>query len=331
LEPVLAEEISRFAVPAAEPGGVAWEGETLMEALLHLATASRVLVRIGEIEARDFATLVAKAKRLPWAQYLAHLTPKFAITCKKCRLFHTGAIAERLVTAMGGITEGRPEVRVVVRGEADRFQVSVDAGGEPMHRRGDRAEQGKAPLRETLAAGIVRLAKWDPATPLVDPTCGAGTIPLEAARMARGRAPGARREFAAQRFAGWDAARWDSLVAAAARAERTPAAPILGRDIDPRAIARAKANAARAGEDWVTWETIAAEKSALPDGPPGLVLGNLPYGERLPAARRLDATLRRLLRPGWRLAILTMGDVPGKWSAVHRLVNGGLRVTLYVT
>jgi putative N6-adenine-specific DNA methylase len=327
LEDVLGREVAAFATPTVVPGGVAFSGDVLETALLRLSTASRVLVRVGEIRARDFATLVREAKKLPWRDYLFALTPKLAITCTKCRLFHTGAIAERLLAVMGAPTDA-PEVRVVVRGVNDVFEISVDAGGEPMHVRGGREQQGKAPLRETVAAGILALAKWDPETPLVDPVCGAGTLPLEAARIAARRAPGAQRQFAAERFTMWNDERWRSQRDAAAKEERPLPAPIFGRDVDPRAIAKAKANDTR-GE--VRWDTIAVERSALPEGPPGLVVANPPWGERLPAGRGIDASLRRLLRPGWRLAVLTTGRPSGAFAETHALVNGGLRVKLFVT
>jgi putative N6-adenine-specific DNA methylase len=221
---------------------------------------------------------------------------------------------------------------MIVRGEDDRFTVSADSSGELLHRRGWRTEAGEAPLRETLAAGVLLLASWRPAEPLVDPTCGSGTFLVEAALAATGRAPGAGRSFAFQRWPGHDAELLDRLVAGI-RPHPAPAA-IRGSDADAAVVEVARRNAERAGvAGAVTIEHAPVHAARLPDGPTGLVVANPPYGHRLDATRALYRDLGRLARQNrWRLAVLTADArllaACGRPRATHRLRNGGLPVTL---
>src|SRR5581483_9022790 len=134
------------------------------------------------------------------------------------------------------------------RGLEDVWTLSVDSSGELLHRRGWRMENAQAPLRETLAAAILRLCEWDPATPLVDPMCGAGTFPVEACALAMRLAPGLERSFAFERWPGFDAAAWARLrEEARARALGAPPAAIAGSDHDARAVEAARRNAERCG------------------------------------------------------------------------------------
>src|SRR5207247_2078948 len=137
------------------------------------------------------------------------------------RLYHTGAVTENLAAAIGdrvrgGVTVAAEGVKVLARGVDDHWTLSVDSSGELLHRRGWRQESAHAPLRETLAAALLMLCEWDPATPLVDPMCGAGTVPLEACALAMRVAPGLARGFAFERWPAHDPAR---LAAARAQAE----------------------------------------------------------------------------------------------------------------
>ncbi len=192
-------------------------------------------------------------------------------TASKCRLYHTGAIAESIILGLGDAvrdvsaapkakqdedgeepgTADAPTTTIYVRGVGDRFTFSVDASGELLHRRGARTEIGAAPLRETLAAGVLALAGWSPTEALCDPMCGAGTIPIEAASWALDRAPGLDRAFATARwplFADHPELERASLEDARARAAAPPAAIVVaGSDRDPKLIESARRNAARAG------------------------------------------------------------------------------------
>jgi putative N6-adenine-specific DNA methylase len=359
LEEVVKGEVS--ALPGASgvraiPGGVEWRGALAVgyRANLWLRTATRVLVRVGDAEAREFGKLRRRLAGLRWDGYVppgAVIALRASTT--RCRLYHTGAICE---TAALAIADAVPGVRVAgegeeaavtvqLRGDNDVFTASIDTSGERLHRRGARVEIGEAPLRETLAAGLLALAPWQPEVPLYDPMCGAGTIPIEAGAIALDRAPGLERAFAL------DA--WPLLTAgpalgptlrdeARARVRSQLAAPIGGSDRDPALIASARRNAARANLAELLTFACADIGDAQPPPGPGLVLLNPPYGRRLGdagTARRATRDLGRALRArfrGWRAALLVpartdLGALAGMpVLAQHPLKNGGLPVTLVV-
>jgi putative N6-adenine-specific DNA methylase len=233
-------------------------------------------------------------------------------------------------------------VRVLVRGREDRFTVSVDASGALLHRRGWRVETGRAPLRETLAAGLLVLAGHDPELPFLDPMCGAGTIALEACARALDLAPGLARPFAFERWPCFEPAVWDRLRdRALARIRDSLPAPVVARDRDEGALDIARRNATRAGLAAHLQLELAAFGSAPPPLGPGLVLVNPPYGRRLDAgtpparrARELGDVLRRDYR-GWRAGVLLPDARLARSLALpspetHMLSNGGLRVHLIV-
>ncbi|HEX8244542.1 MAG TPA: hypothetical protein VF541_13640, partial [Longimicrobium sp.] len=235
VEAVCAAELRALGIgAAAEPGGVAWEGtaEELYRANLWLRTASRVVVRAATFRARTFIELERHARRVPWERWVAKGRPvRLRVTSKKSKLYHEGAIAERLLgfieDRVGGIgarhaekgpeDEGAetPDAQLfIVRVLRDEVTVSADASGALLHLRGYRQALAKAPLRETLAAAMLLGAGWRGDSPLVDPMCGSGTIPIEGALIARNVAPGlarARREPRAFAFTAWpefNAAAW---------------------------------------------------------------------------------------------------------------------------
>ena len=343
LEGVLGAEVR--ALPAVAdvadvPGGVELTAglEGLYRANLWLRTATRVVVRLGTVEARDFARLRKRAAALPWEDFVAPGTRvEPAVTVRRCRLYHTGAIAERIAGAvsdrLGRDPGGERPLRVTVRGEDDHFELSVDGSGELLHRRGWRTEAGAAPLRETLAAGVLLLAGWHGDEPLLDPTCGAGTFVVEAAALATGRAPGVGRSFAFELFPGHDAALLERLRAEAVAGVHAPAAAIAGSDADPTVIELARRNAERAGVAAAVTLSVAALESLRPAGPAGLVVANPPYGHRLEAGVALYRALGRLARAGGhRLALVASDEkllrAAGRPRALLPLVNGGLRVSL---
>jgi 23S rRNA G2445 N2-methylase RlmL len=350
LELVVASEVACLeGARALSPtvGGVEFEGglKTLYRANLSLRVATRVLLRLGEVKARDFAKLRKGAAELPWEEHIGGpCTVEIAATAHRSRLYHTGGIAERIEGAIRdrlgsrAILDAGPALGVVVRGEGDVFTISVDSSGELLHRRGWREEALGAPLRETLAAGALALAGWNPRTALCDPTCGSGTIAIEAALLALRRAPGMRRSFAFQGWPGFDAKIWTALLTEAAARERKKSPPVVGWDIDPAAIALARRNARRAGvADRVRFETSDVASARLPEGP-GVILANPPYGKRMspPQLENVYLGLGRLARSagGWRLAILTseprLAALAGRPIASHALVNGGVKIALYL-
>jgi putative N6-adenine-specific DNA methylase len=287
---------------------------------------------------------------------------EFRVTCRKSKLYHTGAIAQRLGDAASAAVSGlqiaktkgeahdedddaaRPERRqlFVVRFVHDVATVSVDTSGALLHMRGYRQALAKAPLRETLAAATVLGAGWDGTTPLTDPMCGAGTIPIEAARLARRMAPGRDRSFAFFQWPGFDRDAWQSLLdeAMAGELPRSPV-PIDGSDRDAGAIAAAVANAERAGVTADVSFEVRPLSALEARGGSGLVVSNPPYGVRVGETRALRDLYARLgdvvraQRPGWQFALLSADrqlERQIRLDLEERFVtrNGGIPVHLVV-
>lgn len=359
----LAEARTLGLAAELEPGGggIAWRGDLrgVLLANAGLRIASRVVVRLAEFEARTFAELERHARQIPWSRIV---TPngavRFRVTCKKSKLYHSDAVAQRLADA---VTRAVPGARAegatgtdddgaaddaqlfVVRLLRDRCTVSADTSGALLHRRGYRQATAKAPLRETLAAALIAASGWDGESPLVDPFCGSGTIPIEAGLMAGGRAPGSTRSFAAERWPGVSRTLGDRLRAELAeRASAKPMTWIAGFDRDAGAIAAAQANAERAG---VGSDLVFAVRSLsaldLPAGAAGWVVTNPPYGVRVgdtDRVRDLWAQLGNVLRErarGWRLAVLSPDPALERQlriplRAVAQTSNGGIPVRLVV-
>lgn len=347
VERLTAQELRHLGIAAgtSEPGGVAFTATAaqLRRANLWLRTASRVVLRLATFHASTFHELERRARRVPWAQWIAPGTvAEFSVTSRKSKLYHQRAIAERLAGAAGGAAPGggAPVQLFLVRVVHDEVTLSIDSTGELLHQRGYRREGGKAPLRETLAAALLLASGWDGTTPLVDPFCGSGTIPIEAALLARRIPPGLHRGFAFERWPGHDAAAWEAEREAARAAIRPRAAvPIIGRDRDAGAIAASRANAARAGVlDDVDFAQASVSALAPPAGP-GHVVTNPPYGVRIGDAARLrdlHARLGQVLRARcaeWTLTLLgadrrLTGQLGVPLASRLLTSNGGVRVHL---
>jgi putative N6-adenine-specific DNA methylase len=233
----------------------------------------------------------------------------------------------------------------MLRLDGNRLTLSLDASGDHLHRRGYRIAVTPAPIRETLAAAILRFATNTGTEPLVDPMCGSGTFPIEAAWIAGDMPPGAARAFAFQRWPSYRPATWDWLRRRAIEAGRPPGSPLVASDRDPSAIQAARANAARAGAEahiaFLERDFRDLDPRDLPGGqtPPGLLVINPPYGLRLepgtdPASmfrdvgRRLASVWR-----GWRFALVLPDErlLPALGLPVEetlRLPHGGLVVTV---
>ena len=236
LEDLLAKEISSLIGKHGETssGGVEFSGgmKDMRRVNLQSRIANRVLVRLDEFHASSFHELERRAKQVEWERFVASGKPvRFRVTCRKSRLYHSDAVAERLATAVKAKVGGNKLVIVqseadeelddeaandaqlfVVRVTDDICSISADSSGELLHRRGYRQAVAKAPLRETIAAAMVIGSGWDMTSPLVDPMCGAGTIAIEAAMMARKIAPGANRRFAFESWPKHNAAVWKSEI-----------------------------------------------------------------------------------------------------------------------
>ena len=328
----------------------------LYRANLHLRTASRVLVRLGGFHAAAFSELRKKASRLPWETYLRPGQPvSIHATSHKSKLYHSGGVTKRIAGAIADRLGAAPRVEktsdeaegpgpqlVIVRLVRDQVMISLDASGALLHQRGYRLAGGKAPLRETLAAGMLLASGWDCAAPLLDPFCGAGTIAIEAALLAQKRAPGRARRFAFMDWPDYDAQLWSRLLEEADAAVVRPARPpIEASDRDAGAIAAAQANAERAGvADAIHFVQRALSDLAAPAGP-GWVITNPPYGLRLSEQhdlRNLYARFGQVLRkrcPTWHVAMLSSDprlehalSLDIDEASRLPLLNGGVRVSL---
>ena len=342
-------------------GGIAWRGDlrSVLLANVALRIASRVVVRLAVFEARSFAELERHARQIPWASVVSPGgSVRFRVTCKKSKLYHSDAVAQRLGDALAralpgvriGDASGVEEDGVqddaqlfVVRLLRDECTVSADSSGALLHRRGYRQATAKAPLRETLAAALLAASGWDGQAPLVDPFCGSGTIPIEAALLARGRAPGGARTFAAERWPGVSAGVGNRIRAELAERARTgPIGPVSGSDRDAGAIAAAVTNAERAGVSGdVSLAVRSLSAADFPAGGRGWVVTNPPYGVRVGDAGRvrdLWAQLGHVLReraPGWRVALLSPDPALERQlrlglSVAAQTSNGGIPVRMLV-
>jgi len=343
LESIALGELKRHGVKGkAEPGGVSYRGDakTLYSTSLWLRTASRIVVRIARFHASTFHELERRAKQVPWADYLpASATVRLRVTCRKSRLYHSDAVGQRILGVIAkvapGITvaegqslEGDPDHEAsadaesgtmaqlfIVRIVDDQCEISADTSGELLHRRGYRQEVGKAPLRETLAAAMVLASGWRAPESLIDPLCGSGTIPVEAALLARGIAPGIGRKFAFMNWPAFDETVWDRVHADARAASwEGSGLEIIGADRDSGGIDAARRNAERAGVAhdirFVTQALSATLEELEGERRPGWVLTNPPYGVRVGdtyGLRNLYATLGSKVKStaDWRLGILT--------------------------
>jgi putative N6-adenine-specific DNA methylase len=340
--------------PQTVPGGVEFSGflSHLYRINLWSRTASRVLVRLGEFEAKSFGELERKAAGLAWDAFLPRRAPvRVRATCHKSKLYHSDAVAERVagvIAARLGAAPGSQDdesvQQVVARLDHDRCTLSLDSSGPHLHRRGYRLETAKAPLRETLAAALLLHARYDPARPFLDPACGSGTFAIEAALLARNLAPGRARRFAFMDWANFDEQAWAEVQASAQAGARPQApAPILASDRDDGAVAAALANASRAGvADSI--QLVQASLSAVQPPPgAGLLIANLPYGGRVGSGaaqdlRDLYAQFGNVVREkftGWRVALLAGSLTQAKqtrlaWGEPLWIENGGLRVPFII-
>jgi putative N6-adenine-specific DNA methylase len=351
LEAVLAEEVrlKGFRQPRAVPGGVTTEGgwPEVWRANLWIRGATRVLARIDSFPVRHLAHLDDRARRVDWGRVLRPDVPfRVEAACAGSRIWHSGAAAERIATAIRA-TLGAPEaedapVTVMARIERDRCTISLDTSGAPLHRRGWKQEVNPAPLRETLAALFLRQCGHDGTEPVLDPMCGAGTFVIEAAEVAARLNPGRLRHFAFEHLPSFDAEAWEAMRSV--RSARPPGAHCHGADRDAGAVAMALANAGRAGVSAGTsFHQAAISDARPPPGPPGLVICNPPYGTRLGTAATLlplYQTLGRVLLArfaGWRVGLVAAEPRLARATGLPWLPpgppvpHGGLRVTLWRT
>ena len=351
LEKALVEEVREagFAKPKMMPGGVRFRGNwrDVWRANLELRGAVRVLARLGGFSAMSLGALEKRAVDFPWLQVLRRDVPvRVEVVSQKSKIYHQGAAAERIERAiseeLGAPTGPEGEITLKVRIEDNLCTLSIDTSGESLHKRGHKIYTGKAPIRESLAALFLRQCGFDGSEPVVDPMCGSGTFVLEAAEMAAGLQPGRDRDFAFQKLASFDAAAWDAMKARATTAATD--VRFYGSDRDAGAITSSTANAKRAGVAELTrFEKKAVSEITPPDGPPGLVMVNPPYGARIGNKKLLFGLYGSLGKTlmaqfsGWRVGIVTSdGGLARATGLPFRppappVAFGGLKVTLFQT
>jgi len=298
-----------------------WSG--IQRANLYSRLATRILAQVAQAEISHEDDILDLAYATPWERWFgAEQTLRVDTSAIKspvrslqyCNLRAKDGICDRLRDREGArpdIDTVRPDARVHLFLSRDSATLYLDTSGESLFKRGWRLDKGSAPLRENLAAGLLALAGWNPGEALLDPFCGSGTILLEAAAIAMGVPPGIERPFGFERLRGHDAAQWlASKDEARARVLPHPPAPLVGSDIDPRAIEAARLNARRAGlpAEAIRFD-VADVRDCAPPAASGHIVTNPPYGARLDAPdtalwQEWASTLKRRFG-GWRLAVIS--------------------------
>ena len=303
LEAALADELGEIAQQTTSlkvhnqvPGGVHCSG-SLTDAYrmnLHSRIASRVLMRIAHSSYSNENDIYDLALAQPWEDWFSvHHTIRIDVTAIKSPLrsleFTTlkikDAICDRFreqFSERPSVDTKTPDMRVVGFLDARNFTLYLDTSGEALFKRGWRLETGDAPLRENLAAGLLRVAGWKPGMVLLDPMCGSGTILAEAAQMLAGIPPGARRPFAFEKFHGFDAEDW-LAIKGSVKPNPLPTTPtIFGSDISGDMIVMTRNNLNKAGILFdVPLKQIEAQAIKPPSETAGVILTNPPYGERI--------------------------------------------------
>ena len=334
-------------------GGIEFSGplELVYHAGLRLRTANRIVMRIDVFTARSYPELYNKASHIPWELYCGFCGKIGGeASASSSRLHHTGNITKAVFDACRdhmsglGVTVVRDDdaaIRFLVRFVEAQCTISIDASGPLLYKRGYRQDTAHAPIRETIAAGLLELSDCRRFPVIADPLCGSGTFLIEAALLAAGRPPGIGRTFAFQEWPSHRPGLWSRICRNA-----VPAAPpvmplLLGFDISESAIAASRSNAERAG----IAEYLSLSKGDCLDfnrdgsaGKSGLLIANLPYGKRAHAGgddlndfyRKLGARLRESCR-GWHYGFVVadpdfakIAGIPAK--STMQFINGGLDV-----
>lgn len=338
-----------FKNPKIISGGVTVSGgwPEVWRANLEIRGASRVLARIGSFHVAHLAQLDKRARAFPWKEFLRHdVAVSVEATCKKSKIYHSGAAAQRIETALkeeiGAPIDKDAALAIKVRIEHDLATISIDTSGEMLHKRGHKEAVAKAPMRETLAALMLRRCGYTGQETVVDPMCGSGTFVIEAAEIASGLKPGRARSFAFDQLKSFDAAAWTQMQSSGQG--RDPKFKFYGSDRDAGAIKAATANAERAGVSAFTSFTQRPISDLTPpNGTPGLVIVNPPYGTRIGDKKPLFALYGALGQTllarfsGWRVGVITSDSSLAKATGLpfaepgKSISHGGLSVYVFQT
>lgn len=355
LEGLAAEELRRLNLPEvqAENGRVLCGGTAadIPRLNLNLRTGERALIVLGSFTAGDFDTLFEGVKALPWEDFIpkngafpvkGHSLNSALHSIPACQSIVKKAVADRLGSVYGleTLPEDGPLFQIQFAIMKDTATLMLDTSGQGLHKRGYRAVGVVAPLRETLAAAMVLLSRYRGRDALRDPFCGSGTIAIEAALIAKNRAPGLERSFAAQKWPWLSSQAWLDAAGEAMDKEYEGEYDIVGSDVDPKAVAIAASNAEKAGvEDFVRFEVADATKFHQ-EAPKGRIVTNPPYGERIMEKQEAEGLYQSfgeafsLLPAGWELFLLsshteferTFGRTADKR---RKLYNGMIKCDLF--
>ena len=354
LEGLTAAELRRMGIEAkAEQGGARFEGDyaQAFAANLWLRTADRVQLVLAEGEVRSFEELFQLVSAIRWEALLTRdaampVTGKCArsqlMSVRDCQAITKKAIVKRLQSAWR--TERLPETGVAypidVSIHKDIARITLNMSGDALNRRGYRTWNGEAPLRETLAAALVQLSPWRAGMPLYDPCCGTGTLLIEAAMDATGRAPGLERTFACESYSFMPQGDMKRLRLEAQTAVRqTDGLDIAGSDIDPEAIRLCEKHIRQAGYDGRISTHVQDLRQLQLYKERGVFLTNPPYGERIGDQKSCQALYRELglllkRHPGWSLCAITADPALERYvgrraTRKRRLYNGRLECDFY--
>lgn len=355
LESIVASEIKDLGYDCrTENGKVYFEGdeEAIARTNMWLRVGDRVRLIVGEFKAYTFDELFERTKALPWEQFLP-VDAAFPVAGKSvksklfsvpdCQAIVKKAIVERLKDAYGRIgflDESGPLFKLEVSILKDVVTLTIDTSGAGLHKRGYRLGQGDAPLKETMAAALVKLSRWNPERPFIDPFCGSGTIAIEAAMIGQNIAPGYNREFLSEEWPWMKAQVWDRVREQAEEAANyDQPIDIRGCDVNGKMISIAQQNAIEAGfADLISFKQQDVRDLKV-EGLNGVLIANPPYGERLgevEEAEEIAAVLGAVMQehPSWSVYILTSLEnyeaMYGKKATKKRkLFNGFIRTDYY--
>ncbi|MCD7886584.1 MAG: class I SAM-dependent RNA methyltransferase [Clostridiales bacterium] len=356
LEKLVADEMKRLGLAEvrAENGRVTCRGTLadIPRLNINLRCGARVLAVLAEFPATSFEELFQGVKAVPWQDWIPK-NGEFPVkgysinsqlhSVPACQSIVKKAASAKLGEVYGTewLPEDGPRYQIRFSIMKDQVHICLDTSGEGLYKRGYRAVNNGAPLRETLAAAMVLLTGYRGLDPFCDPFCGSGTIPIEAALIAKNRAPGLNRAFAAQKWAALPQQSWLDAVDEAISKEYDRVYDIWGGDIDPRSVEIAQANAVKADvEDTVRFEVYDARRF-YSTAPYGRLVTNPPYGERLMEKDEVTELYRafghtvRLLPEGWRVAVLSshteFEDAFGQRAKKKRkLYNGMIKCDLFM-
>ncbi len=355
LEGLVSDELKRLKMEnvQAENGRVLFSGDVsaIARSNINLACAERVQILLGEFEASSFNDLFEGTKACPWEDFIpkdgafpvkGHSLNSKLHSVPDCQAIIKKAIVERLKqkyhTDWFDETGAKYQIRFIIM--KDRVSLYIDTSGAGLHKRGYRPVGNDAPLRETLAAAMVRLARFRGREEFCDPFCGSGTIVIEAALAAKNRAPGINRAFESENWAMIPKSVWEEEREAARAREFTGSYSIWGGDIDPKSVEIAKQNAQRAGVTDITAFEAADACGFSRQTSGGVIVTNPPYGERIMQKEEAEALYRAFGRAykelqGWKLYLLsshteferTFGKVADK---KRKLYNGMIKCDLFM-